>query len=88
MPHVHFLQAVRLEELTAGLEGRGLLDDVDLDLDLGDDDDELAGALAELAPPRRCRSRCARPARPALLCIGMVPCLLLSSARWYPLLHR
>ena len=41
------LQAVRLEELTAGLEGRGLLDDVDLDLDLGDDDDvedaDLAG---------------------------------------------
>jgi hypothetical protein len=48
------LQAVRLEELTAGLEGRGLLDDVDLDLDLGEDD-ELAGALAELALlPIRC----------------------------------
>ena len=46
------LQAVRLEELTAGLEGRGLLDGVDLDLDLGEDD-ELAGALAELAPSRR-----------------------------------
>ena len=38
-PPLPALQAVRLQELTSRLEARGLLEDVDLDLDL----DELAG---------------------------------------------
>lgn len=42
---MHSLQALRLQELTARLEARGLLEDVDLDLDI----DGLDGGTHSIA---------------------------------------